>query len=1038
MRDLLRMGDFAFVTSPEDSFTPIFTFGKRIMPLCARILLRSFSVFLTLFVSLAAIVEAQTAIYSNQGDMGNFGIGFQPLPVIWDDLLVDGGGTLDEISIVLWHGAASGRTVSGSIDLRLFDETNNIPQGSPLGFFNFNDTFDAHPSSSTATLVEVVDLAAQGIVLQDGVRLGVGIQLNDDDWSFPGAGPPRIGSSPGDNWLGNLPNERQDATGDFAWRLVVTGTQDSVAWNSPISGTWENDYNWDTGFAPLPSQDVTIGGVPNIAGPIADTTVKSLTLGIPTFASETLQLQPGVTLNVTNSLDVVHNGLLDINGSHIVTPNFNGAIEAFDAGSIEVTGGNFSPGTSDFKLSGSGLPSVLVDNATFNAGAAGTPADVMIGFEQDESGALTLQNGSAMTAKDIVAGGFDGSEGELVVKGAGTTLDLTGKLTLGQRSSFQSDDARGVLRLEDGAVATVRQMDVGEEGLGLATIDNATLNVVIDPDNNDSGNLIVGGRAESVLTVQNGGVVNAVFLDIATFFSDSSLVVVTGYGSEVNATSGIAVGQSNEGKLHVLDGATVTTAFLSTGLGNGLGAGEVNEILIDGPTTTASVGGTLRNSSGALTTIRNGAQLVAGAGSVTGGTLNVSGTTSLLDVTNAAAQGASLFFDGGQVTVEAGAELRSSGLISGSSFATADANFTVTGRGSKYVSDGMFFVIGNTAVGNFNVFDGATAERIGDVIIVGDNAGTGTVNVSGNGSQFTVDGNFYLSGARIPGQVLEFTGVGTLNVQSGATVEVSGTIEPFAAGQVNVSGGKLRATEISLASGGGFSLTGGQLSVDAFAGNLVNDGGAVAPGQSAGITNVAGIFDQNAGSLEIEIFGGGTTPGVDFDQLNADTAELGGVLDIIADSNYVPTLGDTFEIVTTAASLAGNFASVVGLGLGNGLGFEVDVDSVGGTVTLEVVASSLPLTGDYNGDGIVTAADYTEWRDTLGTTVAVPGTGADGNVDGIVTEADYHAWQIRYAANTASLAASENATVPEPATGVVLSLAIVCFLGTRRRVTLTE
>lgn len=44
---------------------------------------------------------------------------------------------------------------------------------------------------------------------------------------------------------------------------------------------------------------------------------------------------------------------------------------------------------------------------------------------------------------------------------------------------------------------------------------------------------------------------------------------------------------------------------------------------------------------------------------------------------------------------------------------------------------------------------------------------------------------------------------------------------------------------------------------------------------------------------------------------------------------------------------------------------------------------------DYNGDGLVNAADYTVWRDTEGSTINLA---ADGNGDGVVDSADYNLW----------------------------------------------
>lgn len=55
--------------------------------------------------------------------------------------------------------------------------------------------------------------------------------------------------------------------------------------------------------------------------------------------------------------------------------------------------------------------------------------------------------------------------------------------------------------------------------------------------------------------------------------------------------------------------------------------------------------------------------------------------------------------------------------------------------------------------------------------------------------------------------------------------------------------------------------------------------------------------------------------------------------------------------------------------------------------------------GDYNRDAVVNAADYTIWRDTLGTTVEV-GAGADGNgngqIDGPGAGSDYEFWTNNY------------------------------------------
>jgi hypothetical protein len=98
----------------------------------------------------------------------------------------------------------------------------------------------------------------------------------------------------------------------------------------------------------------------------------------------------------------------------------------------------------------------------------------------------------------------------------------------------------------------------------------------------------------------------------------------------------------------------------------------------------------------------------------------------------------------------------------------------------------------------------------------------------------------------------------------------------------------------------------------------------------------------------------------------------------------------------------------------------------------QVVGPILP--GDYNGNGIVDAADYTVWRDHLGSVgmPGIPGDGDDGsmtgNPDGIVDILDFLYWKfnygtIGYGCGSGSVAAA----VPEPASLALATLAMVLF-----------
>jgi hypothetical protein len=80
------------------------------------------------------------------------------------------------------------------------------------------------------------------------------------------------------------------------------------------------------------------------------------------------------------------------------------------------------------------------------------------------------------------------------------------------------------------------------------------------------------------------------------------------------------------------------------------------------------------------------------------------------------------------------------------------------------------------------------------------------------------------------------------------------------------------------------------------------------------------------------------------------------------------------------------------------------------------------LPGDYNRDGVVGAADYTVWRNTLNQTDVDPYSGADGDGDGDITPADYDVWKANYGNGGAGGGGVALASaVPEPA-GLALAI----------------
>ncbi len=104
-------------------------------------------------------------------------------------------------------------------------------------------------------------------------------------------------------------------------------------------------------------------------------------------------------------------------------------------------------------------------------------------------------------------------------------------------------------------------------------------------------------------------------------------------------------------------------------------------------------------------------------------------------------------------------------------------------------------------------------------------------------------------------------------------------------------------------------------------------------------------------------------------------------------------------------------------------GIASDADLLAGALAINASATdAVPLAGDYNTDGRVDAADYTVWRDNLGSTG--PGLAADGDGDLDVDGDDYAIWRSNFGNSANASLTSTAASVPEP-TAVVLLLGIV-------------
>jgi hypothetical protein len=146
-----------------------------------------------------------------------------------------------------------------------------------------------------------------------------------------------------------------------------------------------------------------------------------------------------------------------------------------------------------------------------------------------------------------------------------------------------------------------------------------------------------------------------------------------------------------------------------------------------------------------------------------------------------------------------------------------------------------------------------------------------------------------------------------------------------------------------------------------------------------------------------------------YHELIVDTANSLGIAPFYWDNGFTGTNGSgIFNRITTAAT---------------------DPD------TVSALTGGPGQPGDFNGDGVVDAADYTRWRDNLGGDEAM----LNGNGDGMngVDAGDYTLWVDHFGTTleggAGALAGGGNAAVPEPASWLVACISACGIALSRKR-----
>jgi hypothetical protein len=114
--------------------------------------------------------------------------------------------------------------------------------------------------------------------------------------------------------------------------------------------------------------------------------------------------------------------------------------------------------------------------------------------------------------------------------------------------------------------------------------------------------------------------------------------------------------------------------------------------------------------------------------------------------------------------------------------------------------------------------------------------------------------------------------------------------------------------------------------------------------------------------------------------------------------------------------------------------FSFGIDRSWSAIRLTQVGATTgpPIEGDYNGNGVVDAADYVVWRNTLGQTGS--NLAADGYNDGVIDDLDYYIWRSNFGKTAAGgTGTGIAAAVPEPACFLLLSTVGLIMCVSRKR-----
>ncbi len=222
--------------------------------------------------------------------------------------------------------------------------------------------------------------------------------------------------------------------------------------------------------------------------------------------------------------------------------------------------------------------------------------------------------------------------------------------------------------------------------------------------------------------------------------------------------------------------------------------------------------------------------------------------------------------------------------------------------------------------------------------------------------------------------------------------------------------------KIDTNTGRGFLVGGDVISTTVNSIDITSENGHLRGATASGLSGASGmerIDGPDVGSVA------GDSPGEQWEMLTANNNRIFEAFlfgNSAFDNSRVVDLGIIFDPSTPLADRDVAFSYTTATG-----------DQIAGAVQY-FAAPGVP--GDYSGNGVVDAADYTLWRNHLDQSVTLP----NDTTPGTVTAADYDVWKSHFGQSVgAGGGAAAVASVPEPATvSLVVLAAAVLAMGSRK------